>query len=45
MEWLPAINHVFPGAGITPFTVWSLSFEWWATYVSQARAYLEANRG
>lgn len=39
---MPTINHLFPGAGVTPFTVWDLSFEWWLVYVANAKTIIKS---
>jgi hypothetical protein len=49
--WLPTITHLFPGAGITPWTVQRLTLRWWLIYARQAKEYVadmkaqEAKRG
>lgn len=38
------ITRLFPGAGITPFTVWDLTFDWWMRYVDEAQAVISKQR-
>lgn len=37
-QWVPAISHHFPGAGIGPLTVYDVTYDWWRVYVGQVEA-------
>lgn len=38
-QWLPLVGHLYPGLGITPWSVLNLSLEWWLIVAQQAKAY------
>lgn len=43
-DWLPQIQYLLPGSGLTPFNVLRLSVDWWLEYVSVATSIIDANK-
>ena len=40
-QFLPLINRIFPGSGLTVFTVWECTYEWWRRYVDAVVTMIE----
>lgn len=41
-QWLPVINRLIPGSGITYLNVWDTPFLWWRIHRDHAAALVDA---
>jgi len=39
MRYLPDVQYLFPGAGISVFNVWDVPYVWWSIYVNRVNQY------